>query len=71
MYQFDGKTYYEVDGNIVDNRNILVCSEIANKICEVFGIVVKTNAENSQRVDTVYLNSLIKARAKQEIVKVN
>lgn len=68
MYNLDGKVYDMIDGNIVDAKtNILVCNEIATKICEMFGVTIKNETSSRESFDAVYLNSLIKARAKQKV----
>ena len=62
---FEGKNYLMVDGYIVDGRtNIHVCSELANKICQEFGFVVKKEVNVRERGDVTFLNSLIKNRVK-------
>lgn len=62
---FEGKDYLMVDGHIVDGRtNIHVCSDLANRICQQFNIVVKKEVSTRERGDVSYLNNLIKNRVK-------
>jgi hypothetical protein len=62
MLVYENKTY-RVDGsNIVDNTtNIVVCQEIASKICNQFNILLaKSESEVGGRIDTAYLNERVK-----------
>lgn len=62
---FEGKNYLMVDGHIVDGRtNIHVCSDLANRICQEFGFVVKKEVSVRERGDVTFLNNLIKNRVK-------
>lgn len=64
-FNFNGNTYELIDGNIVDCRtNILVCSDLANKISQTFGLFVKQEVCARERSDVSYLNSMIKSRTK-------
>ena len=62
MIFHENKTY-RVDGSfIVDNNtNIVVCQELANKICKEHNILLAKN-ENTPggRIDTAYLNDRLK-----------
>lgn len=64
MFKYDGKDYELIDGNIVDSRTyIVVCSEVATKICETFGVTIKQEQTTRERVDVAYLNSRIKTKS--------
>jgi hypothetical protein len=68
MIVHDNKTY-RVDGTfIVDNNtNIVVCQELATKICKEHNILLAKN-ENAPggRIDTAYLNDRLKMLLKKQ-----
>jgi len=61
MFNFEGKDYELIDGNIVDSRTyLLVCNEVATKICETFGVTMKQEQTSRENIDVAFLNSRIK-----------
>jgi len=61
---YDGKEYRLDGANVVDNNtNTVVCTSLAMSICNFYNLVLpKCETETGGRIDTNYLNSLVKNR---------
>lgn len=67
-FNFEGKVYEVVDGNIVNSRTmVVVCSDLANRISQQFNLQVKPTVKDSVRGDVSYLNNMIKRRTVESV----